>query len=117
MTPSLHPDTIEETLHRTWERLSYIGKHNAAVYAARGMEVPYGCCKECTNELDNFMLVPEVWALVSDKQSDHLCLTCAERLLGRPFQISDFTQAPINRGIMMGIKLGLAHNTVPHVQA
>lgn len=107
MTQSLHPKTVEETLRTTSERLSSIGKHNAQVYAARDMEMPYGSCQECTNELDNFMLMPKVWALLPVKESAHLCLTCAEQMLGRPFEIADFTQAPINRGIMIGIKLGL----------
>lgn len=115
--PALHPDSIEATLHETWVRLSSIGQHNARVYKMRGMEMPYGCCQECTNEIDNFMLTAEVWASLPVNESSNLCLTCTEKLLGRPFLITDFTTAPINRAIMMGFKIGRAFSEAPHAQA
>ncbi|MNY83197.1 hypothetical protein D3C86_2258000 [compost metagenome] len=53
------------------------------------------------------MLTDEVWASLAVEQSGMLCLTCAEKHLGRPFKIEDFSEAPVNRLIILGIRLGL----------
>lgn len=52
------------------------------------------------NPLDYYMLKDDVWAEICDNDyiSPYyvLCRDCAERILGRPFQPEDMTDAPVN---------------------
>lgn len=52
------------------------------------------------NPRDYYMLKDEIWSIVCDNdyisKTDVLCRDCAEKILGRKFRKSDFTDAPVN---------------------
>ncbi len=54
-----------------------------------------------------WMVKDEVWEQISDVVDDCiLCMSCAERRLGRDFTIDDFTEFPINNVIRFGYEIG-----------
>lgn len=46
-----------------------------------------------------YMVTDEVWQAAWPRQRGMLCIGCLENRLGRELTASDFTDAPINRGV------------------
>lgn len=85
-------------------------------------------CFDCHNHSCNYMVVAGVWneawpncrlhkrilmSMARERYIEHkpaciLCLECLQLRLGRKLRIGDFSDAPINKGIFLGFKLGEA---------
>ena len=68
--------------------------------------MPYsnGDCRDCgkdTGEL--YMLRNKLWKSVGLTSTDHLCLACLSKRLGRPFTPSDFTRLPLCNKAIIGV--------------
>ena len=68
--------------------------------------MPYsdGDCRDCgkhTGEL--YMLRNKLWKSLGLTSTDHLCLACLSRRLGRPFTPSDFTRLPLCNKAIIGV--------------
>jgi hypothetical protein len=64
---------------------------------------PFVCldCKVNTLHIDEYyMLTDEVWEAACPKRSGMLCIGCAEDRLGRRLTADDFTDAPLNSGML-----------------
>jgi hypothetical protein len=61
-------------------------------------------CLACgTNTLhidEYYMVTDEVWLAVNPKRSGMMCIGCVEARLGRELTASDFTDAPVNSGML-----------------
>ena len=57
-------------------------------------------CLDCGADTDKneqyYMLRDGIWRSINHKRKGMLCLTCAERRLGRPLVGADFSAAPVN---------------------
>jgi hypothetical protein len=68
--------------------------------------MPYsdGDCRDCgkhTGEL--YMLRNKLWKSLGLTSTDHLCLACLSKRLGRPFTSSDFTRLPLCNRAIIGV--------------
>lgn len=84
-------------------------------YGHRGLplmtkrSVPACECRYCNRIRDDYMVHPAVWkeALRADANAPgrggHVCFECLETRLGRALVPEDFTNAPINRPILLGL--------------
>jgi hypothetical protein len=64
-------------------------------------------CAECGEIDDNYMVKKETWKEAGLPYKTKRCLKCLLRALKRPLTIQDFTEAPINRALRFGYRLGL----------
>ena len=64
------------------------------------------CCCDCKGINDDYMLRHEVWEKVAGLKI-LLCLTCVQARLQRPLTRDDFDfSIPVNRTVLMGIRIG-----------
>jgi hypothetical protein len=75
--------------------------------------LPGFACVDCLEYGHGWMCSDEVWAEIatahgSDPADPYfiLCCKCAEKRLGRPLTIENFTDVPINRPLRFGHELG-----------
>lgn len=59
-------------------------------------------CGETTR--DHFMLEAELWNSINPSRKGFLHLKCVEEILGRDLLESDFSDAPINSGILFFLR-------------
>jgi len=78
-----------------WIVLFVLGISNAISIVRARRHARNRHCKDCELSHSMFMLRDEIWSHIA-KGANRLCLTCAEKRLGRPLLELDFTPVLVN---------------------
>lgn len=64
------------------------------------MKIWYGKnCEQCKDLNEPYMVKHHIWAKATKNTKQFLCISCVEANIGRKLKITDFLDAPINKGI------------------
>ena len=58
-------------------------------------------CSQCKDLNEPYMVKHHIWAKAVKNKNVFLCISCLETNIGRKLKITDFLDAPINRGIFL----------------